>query len=80
MRVGALGLHIGQVDDVAVVVDEGRRQRHERVFHPKTLGVGMIEHEQHAFVIGHAHAVHQTNGALFGRLRHLHVELVHTRL
>ena len=80
MGVGGLGLHVGQVDDGAVVCHKGCGEGDEGVFHPKTLGGGLLKHKQHAFVRGHVGAKHQANAALLGGLSHLGVDLIHARL
>ena len=80
MCVGGLGLHIGQVDDGAIVGDKGCSQRQDGVLHPKTLLTGLLKGKQHAFGLGHFCAVHQTNGPLIGVGGHLRLDLVHARL
>ena len=77
VRVGGLRLHVGQVDDGAVVGHEGGGQRQQGVLHPEALGGGLLEHEQHAFVHRHLAAVHQADLALLRRGRHLGVDAVH---
>ena len=73
-------LHVGQVHDGAVIGNKGGRQGQQGVLHPKALGGRLLKHKQHAFVLGHFFAVHQTNAALVRRLRHLRVDLIHARL
>lgn len=80
MGVGGLGLHVGQVDDGAVVGHKGCGEGDEGVFHPKTLGGGLLKHKQHAFVRGHVGAKHQACAALLGGLGHLGIDLKHARL
>lgn len=80
MGVGGLGLHVGQVDDGAVVGHKGCGEGDEGVFHPKTLGGGLLKHKQHAFVRGHVGAKHQASAALLGGLSHLGIDLKHARL
>ncbi len=80
MGVGGLGFHVGQVDDGAVVGHKGCGEGDEGVFHPKTLGGGLLKHKQHAFVRGHVGAKHQAYAALLGGLSHLGVDLIHARL
>ncbi len=80
MGVGGLGLHVGQVDDGAVVGHKGCGEGDEGIFHPKTLGGGLLKHKQHAFVRGHVGAKHQANAALLGGLSHLGIDLIHARL
>jgi hypothetical protein len=75
-----LGLHVGQVDDGAVVGNESGGQGQEGVFHPKTLLGGLLKRKQHAFALGHVGAVHQTGGALIGGGGNLHLHLVHAGL
>ena len=80
MGVGGLGLHVGQVDDGAVVGHKGCGEGDEGVFHPKTLGGGLLKHKQHAFVRGHVGAKHQASAALLRSLGHLGIDLIHARL
>ena len=80
MGVGGLGLHVGQVDDGAVVGHKGCGEGDEGVFHPKTLGGRLLKHKQHAFVRGHVGAKHQASAALLRGLGHLGVDLIHARL
>ena len=67
VRVQRLRLHVVDVDDGAVVGDEGGRQRQQRVLHPEALLARLLEDEQHAFVLRHLLAVHQAGRALVGR-------------
>ncbi len=75
-----MGLHVGQVDDGAVVGHKGCGEGDEGVFHPKTLCGGLLKYKQHAFVRGHVGAKHQACAALIGGLGHLGVDLIHARL
>jgi len=77
MRIGGLGLHVGQIDDGAVIGHKGRGQRQQGVLHPEALHAGLLEDEQHAFLGGHLPAVHQAGLALLRRLRHLGIDAVH---
>ena len=71
------GLHVGQVDDGAVVCDKCCSQRQVGVAHPKTLNGGLLKNEQHAFVLRHLLAPHQADLALFKILCQLYLEEVH---
>ena len=53
VAVERLRLHVLDVDDAAVVGDEGDRQRQQRVPHPEALLAGCSNDEQHAVVGGH---------------------------
>ncbi len=73
-------LHVYEVDDGSVVGQKGGRQGQQRVFHPKALRGRLLKHKQHAFVLGHFFAKHQARLSLGLCLRHLRVDLMHTRL
>ena len=75
-----LGLHIGQINNGSVIRHKSSGERQYGVFHPKTLGAGLLEHKQHAFMRRHVAAKHQANAALIGRLCDLGVYLIHAQL
>jgi len=75
-----LGLHIGQINNGSVIRHKSSGQWKQGVFHPKTLGTGLVEHKQHTFVRRHVTAKHQANAALIRRLGNLGVDLVHAQL
>ena len=57
VRVVFLRLHVGQIDDGAIVLDECGCQWNQSVAHPKALGCRLLEDEQHALALveaGHA--------------------------
>ena len=58
---GRLRLHFVQIDDGAVVIDERNLQRDEGVFHPEALLGLLLEHEDHAVVVTHVGAEHQSD-------------------
>ena len=68
VRILGLRRHVFDVDDRAVVGDEGDRKRQERVAHPEALHVGVLEHEQHAVVAGQLAAEHQAAAAALFRV------------
>src|SRR5688572_10974207 len=59
MRLFAMRLHVGNVDDGALLVEERHRQRNVRVLHPHALLRRPIEDKQHAGVRREPLAVHQ---------------------
>ena len=63
-----LWLHIGQIDNGSVIRHKRCGERYKGVFHPKALGAGLLENEQHAFMRRHLAAKHQSNAALLGCL------------
>jgi hypothetical protein len=77
VRLQGLRRHLVDVDDAAVVGDERDGQRQQRVLHPEALLGRLFEDEQHALVLGHFLAVHQSGHALLGRRGDLGVDLVH---
>ena len=77
MRFIALGLHVNQIDDDAIVGHKGRREGQQGIAHPKTLNAGLIKDKQHALVLGHFFAPHQTHLALIKVLCQLHLNQMH---
>jgi hypothetical protein len=59
----AARLHVGDVHDLAAVVDEGGGQGNEGIAHPEALTLGFLKHEHHALVGAKAGAEHQAAGA-----------------
>src|SRR5580765_1398398 len=59
VRLLGLGLHVGDVEDRAGVVEEGDRQRHIGVLHPHALDGRLVEDEQHPGVRAERLAVHE---------------------
>ena len=78
VRIVVQGFHVRQIDDGAVVFQKSRRQRDQRVAHPKALGAGLLENKQHAFVLRHVFSPHQPDLALLLCLGQLHIQAVHT--
>ncbi len=77
MRVGGLGLHVGQIDDGAVVGHEGSGQAQQGVFHPEALHARLLKDKQHALVWGHVLAPHQADLPLHGVGGHLRLDAVY---
>ena len=80
MGIRRLRLHICQIDDGSVIRHKRGGEWQYGVFHPKTLGAGLLEYKQHAFVRRHLAAKHESNAALLWGLRDLGVDLVHAQL
>jgi hypothetical protein len=59
-------LHVLDLDDRAFVLDEGDGERDEGVSHVEGVLAFLLEDEEHALVLRHALAVHESNRALFG--------------
>ena len=79
MRVGRPRLHVSDVDDRTGIVNESSAQRNERVLHPKTEAIRLIEYKQHALVGGHLPSMHQTDRSLIAIGGDLRDDAVHTR-
>jgi hypothetical protein len=77
VRIGGERLHVGQRDDGAVVRHERGRERQQCVHHPETLDRGLLELEQHAFVLRHLLAEHEADLPLLGGRGDLGIDLVH---
>ena len=67
-ELGGLRRHVSDVDDRAVVGDEGDRQRQDGVAHPEAVRERRREGEQHACVGRHLLAKHQPGCAFVGAL------------
>lgn len=70
-------LHILDIDDLAVFIEEGHRKRNQRIFHPHANLGRAAEQKNHAVVLRHLLAKHQPLFALVGRggnfsLYHIH--------
>ena len=59
MTVFGLRLHILDVHDPAIILDEGHRERNQRVAHPHALDRLAVENKQHAVVRGQGLAKHE---------------------
>src|SRR5258706_7851988 len=59
VRLLAVRLHVGDVDDGAARVDERDRQRDQGVLHPHAVDLRLVEDEQHPGVGAERLAVHQ---------------------
>src|SRR5665647_1894422 len=64
VRIRGLWLHVGHVDDGAIVGNEGGRQGKQSVFHPEALLTRFLKHKDHAFMLRHILAEHQADLAL----------------
>ena len=51
--------HVGNIDDLSVVIEKSDGERDQGVAHPHAVGVGLGENEQHAALGGHRRAIHQ---------------------
>ena len=80
MTLGALGFHVCQVNNGAVICDEGSTQRQNGVLHPKALCRWAFKDKNHSFVHGHFAPEHEANLTLLGGLGHLSVDLKHAGL
>lgn len=81
---GAVGLliqrlHVREVGDAAIVSDKGCGQGQGGVFHPEALDARAFENKQHAFVLGHGLALHQTDLTFWWPTGYLGVNAVHAR-
>ena len=59
MIVLGLGLHVLNVQDAALVIEECHRKRQKCVAHPHAMTFGLREDEEHPVIGGHAFTHHQ---------------------
>ena len=56
--------HVLDVENAALLIEKGHRQRQIRIAHPHAMAIRPGEYEQHALVGRHALTMHQTLHAI----------------
>jgi hypothetical protein len=74
VRIEGLGLHVEDVEDAPLGVDERDREGDQRVLHPHALVRGLVEDEEHPVVAPERLAVHEALHSLRVRDGDLDVE------